>query len=276
MKRLKTIFLICAMLCLCASCKKDLDMTLLKSTLLSGMDFSSIRASEAFEIKVVKDENSFVEMECSAYLNEYIICKVENGCLDLSVNKVGNLPVGTVYRAVVHTPTLHSIMLTEASKMYLIGDFEDFESAEINEASVCSGGVFSGNMVQVSLNETSQLVDFTFDGQQFNANLDAESRFVGNVNAMNSMEIHLASASSFVNYGGNTESAKLELREASLLNMAQTEIRDLEVDFGGASSATVMVNETISGRLNELSTLYYYGNPQINVECSEGSLIKRL
>ena len=107
MKRLKTITLICAMLCFCASCKKDLDMTLLKSTLLSGTAFSSIQASEAFEIKVVKDENSFVELECSAFLNEYIICKVENSCLTLGVNKVGNLPVGTVYRAVVHTPTLH-------------------------------------------------------------------------------------------------------------------------------------------------------------------------
>lgn len=276
MKRLKTITLICAMLCLCSSCKKDLDMTLLKSTLLNGTAFSSIQATEAFEIKVVKDESSFVELECSAYLNEYIICKVENGCLILSVNKVGNLPTGTEYRAIVHTPTLHSISLTDASRMTIIGDFEDFTSAEIDKASVCSGGVFSGNAVVVSLTEASQLVDFTFDGQQFEANLSDASRFVGNVNAINDLNVELSSASNFVNYGGTSQNAKLVLRESSLLNMAQTEIQNIEVDFSGVSSATVKATDTISGRLAELSTLYYYGNPQINVECFDGSLVYRL
>ncbi len=276
MKRLKTITLICAIFCLCSSCKKDLDMTLLKSTLLSGTAFSSIQASEAFEITVVKDENSFVEMECSAYLNDYIICKVENGCLTLSVNKVGSLPTGTEYRAIVHTPTLHSISLTEASRMTIIGDFEDFTSAEIDEASICSGGVFSGDAVVVSLTEASQLVDFTFDGQRFEAKLSDASKFVGNVNVVNDLNVELGSASNFVNYGGTSQNAKLVLRESSLLNMAQTEIRNIEVDFSGAASATVKATETILGRLGGFSILYYYGNPQINVDCSDGSLVQRL
>lgn len=276
MKHLKIISVICIMFCFCSSCKKDLDMTLLKSTLLNGTTFLSIQASEAFEITVVKDESSFVEMECSAYLNDYIICKVENGCLTLSVNKVGHLPTGTEYRAIVHTPTLHSISLTEASRMTIIGDFEDFTSAEINEASICSGGAFSGNAVVVSLNEASQLVDFTFDGREFEAKLCDASRFVGYVNAINDMNIELSSASNFVNYGGTSQNAKLVLREASLLNMAQTEIRNFEVGFSDASSATVKATEIISGRLDGFSTLYYYGNPQINVDCSDGSLVKRL
>ena len=276
MKRQNIIALICVALCILSSCKKDLDMTLLKSTLLNGTSFSSIQVDEAFEVSIVKDENAFVEVECSAYLNEYIICQVENGCLTLSVDKVGHLPMGTEYRAIVHTPTLHSITMTAASRMAIIGDFEDFTSVELNDGSVCSGGVFSGNGVEVILDEASQLVDFTFDGQQLNAKLSDASRFVGNVNVISNLDIYLSSASSFVNYGGNTQNAKLELKEASLLNMAQTEIQNIEVDFSGASSATVKVTETISGHLIEVSILYYYGNPQLEVECLDGSLVQRL
>lgn len=276
MKHLKTIVLICVAACFLSSCKKELDMTVLKSTLLEGKQITSIHAKEAFEIKVVNDESTFVEMECSAYLNEYIICKVENGCLTLSVNKTGSLPSGTVYRAVVHTPTLQSISLTEASKMTITGDFAGFSSAELGKASVCSGGVFTNDKVKITLTDASQLVDFSFDGQQLEAQLTDASRFVGNVNATDSLDVHLASASSFVNYGGNTETSILNLEGNSLVNMAQTEIRKLQVAFSGASSATVKVSESITGRLSERSTLYYYGNPQLEVECEEGSLIQRL
>ena len=276
MKRLNIIALICAALCLFSSCKKELDMTLLKSTLMDGASITSIQAREAFEIKVVKDDSTFVEMECSAYLNDYVICKVEDGCLTLSVDKVGYLPNGTEYRAVVHTPTLQSIALTEASRMAIMGDFEDFTSVSLDEASVCSGGVFSGNGVEVTLDEASQLVDFTFNGQQLDAKLSDASRFVGNVAAVNHMDIAMSSASSFVNYGGSTQTARIVMKGASILNMAQTEIRDLDVDFSEASSATVKVSETISGRLAEVSFLYYYGNPQVDVECLDGSSVERL
>lgn len=278
MKYLKTIVLACMAVYLFSACKRELEMNLLQSILMEEMEINSIHAEEAFEIKVVYDERSFVEMECSAYLKEYIICKVENGCLTLSVNKASSLPHGTVYRAVVHTPTLQSIVLTEASNVTITGDFDGFSSVELSRASYCSGGVFTNDKVRIVLSDASQLVDFSFIGQQLEAQVTDASRFVGKLNATDCLDIRLASASSFVNYGGNTETATLNLEGSSLVNMAQTEIRDLEVVFSGASSATVKVSETVKGRLSGCSSLYYYGNPVFDPDfvCETASFVVRL
>ena len=45
----------------------------------------------------------------------------------------------------------------------------------------------------------------------------------------------------------------------------------MNVDLSSGSEATVRVVELMEGTLNEASTLYYKGHPQINIDCSEDS-----
>ena len=278
MKNLKTVLSILLLSSVLCSCKKDIDITLVKSVRLQDAHFAAIQVGEAFEVTVLNDENTFVETECSAYLNDYIISKVEGAKLLLSVDKVGNLPAGTEYRAIVHTPDLHSVAMADASTMTIKSNFDGFTSAVLSGNSSCSGGVFSGDEANVTLSGTSQLINFTFDGQHFEAKLGDASRFVGNVNAINNFDVELDAASTFVNYGGATQNAIINLTDGSLLNMAQTEIQRVEVDFSGASSATVKATETISGRLAEASSLYYYGTPVFAPDfvCDTTSFVVRL
>ena len=63
----------------------------------------------------------------------------------------------------------------------------------------------------------------------------------------------------------------IKLQNASLLNMVQTQISEIQVDMSGTSEATVQVSDAIEGSLKGASTLYYKGHPQIDVECSEDS-----
>lgn len=277
MKNLKYILSICLLASLLCSCKKDIDVTLVKSIRLQDGHFTAIQADEAFEIAVVDDSLTFVEIECSAYLNDYIICKLEGEKLLLSVNKVGHLPLGTEYRAIVHTPVLQSISLTDASRMTIIGDFNGFTSVNLTESSQCTGGIFSGNVVNINLSDASRLIDFSFEGQELEAKLDDASRLVGELSVDGSSKIEIDNASCLINHTtASTNEAILIIKNASLLNMAKNEITRVNVELSSASEATLKVNEIIMGSVSEASTLYYYGSPHIDAECSDGSQIIRL
>jgi len=66
-------------------------------------------------------------------------------------------------------------------------------------------------------------------------------------------------------------SATLQVGDEGTINMVRVEVDNMEVHLDGASEATVNVTNTLSGFVLEASTLYYKGQPQIEVECSEDS-----
>ena len=62
MKALKPLLLLCVALCFATACKKDVDMTLVQKTVLENADIRQIRVSDAWEVSVVADSNTFVEL----------------------------------------------------------------------------------------------------------------------------------------------------------------------------------------------------------------------
>ena len=109
-----------------------------------------------------------------------------------------------------------------------------------------------------------------FVGNRFKAVLEDASQFNGELVATENAEIVLGDASRFVGKGTSGQ-ASLRLTDACILNMAETEIGAMTVELSGGSVATVFVTQTIEGTLTAASTLYYKGNPQKNIECSDDS-----
>ena len=235
MKTIKTILILCVALCFATSCKKEVDMTLVQKTVLENADIHQIEVSDAWEVTVVADSRSYVELTYSAYLEPGLDVKMEGTKLEIGFT--GNVypVINSVFRATIHTMQLEKLEADDASKVQCSGDF-------------------TGLALEVELSDASNC---------FNGQIEASDRF----------EVELEDASRFVNKGGETAVARIKAHDASRLNMVETRVGEMNVDLSSASEATVWATNVIDGALTAASTLYYKGNPQIQVNCSEDSEI---
>lgn len=272
MKTLKPILFLCIALCFAASCKKDVDMTLMQKTLFENADIRQIESSDAWEVTVIADNNTFVELEYSAYLESNLKTKMEGTKLEIGFSGYVYPAINSVFRAVVHTPQIEKIEADDAATVQCNGEFAGRHiKIALSDASRCNGLVFSGDSCEIDLESASVMTGFRFAGNSCTAVLEDASQCNSEIAASEFIQIYLSDASRLVNKGSMTDQASIHLSEASLLNMAETEVKIMEVALTGASEATVRVTELLSGTLKEGSTLYYKGQPQKNVDCSEGS-----
>ena len=274
MKALKPILLLCVALCFATSCKKEVNMTLVQKTVLENVDIRQIEVSDGWQVTVVADSRTFVELEYSAYLEDDIRTIMEGTQLEIGFK--GNVypVINSVFRATIHTTQLEKIEADDASKVQCSGEFTGQTlEVELSDASNCNGLVFSGESCHINMENASLLTGFHFVGSRCNAELESASQFNGQIEAAERLEIELEDASRFVNKGGETAVAHVKAHDASLLNMVETRVNELHVDLSSTSEATVGVSEALEGSLKGLSTLYLMGNPQIQVDCEEGSVI---
>lgn len=272
MKAIKNILIICAAICCFASCKKEVDITLVQKTVLENADIRQIEIGDAWQVTLIADSNTFVELAYSAYLEPNLKAKMDGTKLEIGFT--GNVypAINSVYRAIVHVKQLERVDAEDATRIQCSGSFSG-QHIEINlaEATQCTGLSFSGESCEINLKDASLLAGFQFIGSTSKADLADASQFNGQIQVSERIEVELKDASRFVNSGGTTEQAIVKLQNSSLLNMAETEVSNMDVDLSGGSEATVRVVELMEGTLIEASTLYYMGHPQINVDCSDDS-----
>lgn len=273
-----------------ASCKKDLDMTVLQKTVLEDSDFTCIKAERSWQIEIVQDEKCFVELEYSAYLEPHLKCEVtENqipligNVLEIGFTASGNLASGSVNKAIVHVVDLESLELTSACNANINGSFSKRFLAVLDESSVCVGGNFLSS-VNVELKGASSMKDLTGEGS-FAIVMEDDSHFVGRLKFSQPESGFVVTAkknSSFVNQE-NSEVAIAEIfsSENSLVNVSQTIINEtVNVNLDENSEAMVHVRDgaCVKGALNGYSTLYHYGNPVFASDfvCDTTSSVVRL
>lgn len=274
MKVYKPLLLLCVALCFATSCKKEVDMTLMQKTVLENADIRQIEVNDAWEVTVVADSRTFVELEYSAYLEEGVRAIMEGTQLEISFTNNVYPVVNSIFRATVHTMQLEKLEAGDASKVQCSGDFTGHTlEVELSDASNCNGLVFSGENCHINMGDASLLTGFHFVGSCCNAELESASQFNGQIEASDRFEIELEDASRFVNKGGETAVAHIKAHDASRLNMVETRVGEMHVDLSSASEATVWATNVIDGALTAASTLYYMGNPQIQINCSEDSEI---
>ena len=272
MKALKPILILCITLCCIASCKKETDMTLMQKTVLENADIRQIEVADAWEVTVIADSTTFVELQYSAYLENYIKTKMDGNRLEIGFNGSTYPATNSVFRATIHTSQIECIEADDAAILNFTGVFEGTQLAvKLNDASACSRLTFAGNYCEIEVDGASKLLNFQFEGPVCKAALHDASQFIGQIHASEALHVTLEDASRFVNEGGSTAQADIKVKCGSQLNMVETQIHEMHVELSEASVATVWVDALLKCTLTEASTLYYKGNPEINVDCSDDS-----
>ena len=275
MKALKTILLLSVALCFATACKKEADMTLRQKTVLENTDISKIHVDDAWEVTLVYDSlNSFVELEYSAFLEDYLYVKEKDQWLEIGFNMQVYKQPGTVFRATVHTSEKQSLSIKgeDAAVITMKGHFEVEEmNIELYDGAVCNGSQLTAQRCGIDLTDDSHLYGVKLNGTNCTINVQKGSSCNGYFTVEQTFTAAVGNSSYLINFEGSIPSASIEVKEASSVNLAQAEIREMSVSLEGASEATVNVSERIEGSVKEVSTLYYKGHPQLDVECSEDS-----
>lgn len=275
----KTIFILGLIgLIAFTACKKteEYDMTVKNKTLYENATMNEITAEDAWCVKVLYDTISYVDLEYSAFLEEYLQVTVEGTSLHIGLNKSFSLPGNTVMNATVHTPEVHKIHFSEAVAAAIEGRFpETALTLELDGASTCRGGNFFGS-ADLKLSGASKCVEFSFEGTNCKVEVDEASALKGCLYVSGDLDMTVKGASHVINYWGEINRANVTVTDASFLNMATNWISHMHIDVKSASEATVNVTETLEGSVQEASKLYYSGNPTLNVECDATSTLQQV
>ena len=275
MKTIKTILILCVAFCFATSCKKEVDMTLVQKTVFENANIYQVDVDDGWEVTFVYDSlHSFVELEYSAYLEDYVSVTEANEWLIFNFNKQIYKQPGSVFKATVHISHKESLYLRadNASVITMDGLFEvEDMNIELHNASVCNGFEVTSQLCSIELTYGSQMYGVNFYGTNCTVYAHKESSCKGYFHVEQSFTTGVGISSQLIVFGGSMPTASIEVKDAGTINMVQAEVKDMSVYLDGASEATVNVTETLSGFLLSASTLYYKGNPQINVDCSDDS-----
>lgn len=256
--------------------EKPLDMTLVQKTVYEDVTITSITVKDAWNVTVVQDGRSYVELEYSAYLEEYLNIWHEANSLNISLLKHFYFPSNTVMNATVHTASLEKLKFSDATSAVLEGVFPDVNlTVELSDAATCKGGRFIGK-AELELSEAAKMVDFDFEGETCSVELSDASTFKGNLLVIDRLDIVVEDASHMTTYGGHAPYAEVEVSDASSLNLLETEVGTMHITVKDASEASVNVTSTLEGTVKDASELYYKGNPSLNVICDDTSIIRPL
>ena len=274
MKTIKTILILCVALCFATACKKEVDMTLTQKTVLENADIREIEVADAWQVNVVADSSTYVELEFSAYLEPYLKTKMDGNQLEIGFSGNVRPVINSEFRATVHTNKIEKIEAEDASKLSFTGQFSatrDSLILHLEDASVCTGLNYSGHECKVVIEDASQFLGFHITSTNGEVKMSDASTCKGTFDTQFHLVANLSGASRLITFGGAAPYGMIQLQDASLVNMVQTEVGDMHVDLSGASEATVNVSDHMEGTLTEASTLYYKGHPQLNIDCSEDS-----
>lgn len=275
MKAVKPILILCMALCFASSCKKEVDMTLVQKTVYENTDISLFHVDDAWEVSFVYDSlNSFVELEYSAYLEEYVSAWDTNSWLNIGFKRYVYKQPGSVFKATAHISQKEAlyIMADNASVIHLEGSFElEDMDIDLRHGSICNSFDVSSHLCSISLTDGSQIYGVEYHGTNCSVYAYEESCCKGFFDVEQTFNAGVYGLSQLVVFGGSMTYASVEAKNAFTVNLSQAEVNNMYVYLADASESTVNVTDTISGFLLSGSTLYYKGHPEIEVDCSDDS-----
>ena len=277
MRTLKPILFLCAVLCFASSCKKEVDMTLKQKTVFENADIREIEVSDGWQVTVVADSCTYVELAYSAYLEPYVKAKMNDTHFELGFMLKTFSAINSEFRATVHLRQLEKIDAKVASKVTFTGSYNGERLyVNLSGASTCNALTYTGDKCEIVMDAASKLLNFQFDGATCIATLANSSQFNGRIHATELLDLDLNDNSRFINRGGETARADIKLHDGSMLNMVETQVNKLYAELSEASEATVWVTEYLKATLNDASTLYYKGNPLKDLACHDNSEVNPL
>lgn len=268
-----SFFVFTLLLWLSACRNQELDMTVLEKSLFETATFTEIVAEDAWNVTVVQDDHrTGVELEYSAFLDDYLQVVSNGNQLVIRFTQRLNLPSNTVKNATVYVATLENLELKEASTMTLQGTFAGPRfTIRLQEAATLRGGRFLGD-IDLNADDASTIVDFTAEGATCTLGLDA-SVFKGSLTATDQLAITAEAASRVTTYGGMSPRADVVSGAASFINIVQTPVTAMNLQVREASEASVNVTNRLDGLAHDASKVFYQGNPIINMDIDNSSFI---
>lgn len=256
--------------------EKELDMTLVQKTVYDDATITAVTATDAWNVTIVQDERTYVELEYCAFLEEYLKIQMESYELSIGFYRHLYLPANTVMNATVHTSSVEKLQFSDATRAILEGVFPETNlMVELSDAATWKGGRFSGK-ADLDLSDAAKMVDFDFEGETCSVKVSDASTFKGTLSVTDQMNIVVEDASHMTTYGGYAPQAEVEVSDASSLNLLETEVGTMHITVKDASEASVYVTHTLEGTIKDASELYYKGTPSLNVICDDSSTIRPL
>lgn len=269
------LFLILGLMLLLGCRDKELDMTLVQKTMYEGATIDEITVKDAWDVVVVQDENTFVELEYSAFLEDYLKIEKEGTAFSIGFTSHFSFPSSTVMNVKIHTPEVHHLKFSDAVFAALDGLNVTDITLELEDAAACRGGHFYGS-ADIELSDASKCVEFYFEGTTCKVELEDASDFKGCLKVTGDLTMTIEDASHATDYWGEINHADVEVSDASYLNMATSWINRMNIRVKDASEATVNVTEWLEGFVHDASTLYYSGDPVLNVDCDTSSTLQQV
>ena len=261
-----------------SSCRdQELDMTVLTKTIFDTVAFTEIEANDGWKVTVVQDDQrTGVDLEYSAFLEDYLRVAGNGTQLSLGFSQRLNLPAGTVNNATVHVASLEKIGLDDAATMTLQGSFSGARlTLEIHDAATLRGGHFQGDL-NLDLDDASTVVDFSVEGALCELVLNDASVFKGSLTATDLLSITANDASRVTTYGGESPQANIQVNGASFVNVVMTPAVTMSLQVSGASEASVNVSHQLEGSARDASKVFYQGNPVVQMDIDTSSSIHPL
>ena len=273
----KLLYLLFVVLIALPSCReKELDMTLMNKTLYEGAVINEITVSDAWDIQVIQDENTYVELEYSAFLEDYLKVQLEGTALSIGFTRHLYFPGNTEMTATIHTPTVHKLSFSDAVFAALDNlQLETDLSLELEDAASCRGGHFKGDAI-IKLSDASTCAELFIEGRDCMVELEDASVFKGTLDVSRLLTLTVKDASRLTDYWGEIDQAEAIVSDASSINMSTSWINRMYIEVDDASEATVNVVESLEGSVHDASKLYYSGDPVLNVDCDETSIIQQV
>ena len=252
-------------------------MTVRQKTLYEGAEFNEIVAKDAWNIIVLQDaEHSYVELEYSAFLEDYLQVQLDGVALSIGFTRHLNFPSNTVMNATIHTPTVHKLNFSDAVFAALDNlNLENDLFMELKDASSCRGGRFKGDAI-IKLSDASTCAELYIEGRDCTVELEDASVFKGSLNVSRLLTLTVKDASRLTEYWGEIDQVEATVSDASDLNMATSRINRMQIEVSDASEATVNVVQSLEGVVADASKLYYSGDPVLNVDCDETSIFQHV
>lgn len=239
-------------------------------------NFNEIKASNTFDVKVIKSNTYKVEIEYSEEFKNYLKVREEGGKLILEINT--NLMSNSLSRhmsdytlkATVYMPSLEGLDFSGATKFYTDDTFQvkDFEAD------------FSGASHLTKLNITGEKGEFDFSGATkghlYGSLSEANYTISGASNVVvmqNNSEVEIdISGASLIDFDGNCSDVKIDCSGASNVTL-NGKSASIEIDCSGASRimASKMVSQTVQAEASGASNIVVNVEKKLIVDLSGSS-----
>ncbi|MBN1160404.1 MAG: DUF2807 domain-containing protein [Dehalococcoidales bacterium] len=217
-------------------------------------DFTGIDVGHAFEVTVTQSDNYSVSITAGENAFEHIDVHKDGSTLVISVD-TWFINWFVPPKLTVTMPVLAGLELSGASKG-------------------TASGFRSSNDLRVHLSGASEL-DLDMETGDFFAELSGASKITGHLVAASS-DIDLSGAS-YASLAGSGGDARIEASGASRVDLLDFTVANAEIDFSGASRATINVNGVLDVSLSGASSLEYTGSPTMGeMDISGASSINRI